>query len=112
MNLKFIVYIIVSILALCQKAICQQPKDNVIHESIKVETDHIFSKLVDIRRDFHENPELAGNEIRTQQKIKQYLLDLGLEVETNIYGYGIIGILKGSKKGKNAGNKAQKSNLD
>ena len=101
MNLKFIVYIIVSILALCQKAFCQQTKDNVIHESIKVETDHIFSKIVDIRRDFHENPELAGNEIRTQQKIKQYLLDLGLEVETNIYGHGVIGILKGAKKGKN-----------
>lgn len=98
MNLKFIVYIILSILALCQKAFCQE---NVIHESIKTETDHIFGKLVDIRRDLHENPELAGNEIRTQQKIKQYLLDLGLDVETNIYGHGVIGILKGAKKGKN-----------
>lgn len=101
MKTKVILYIILTILALCQKAFCQQIQAPFIHESIKIETDKIFSKLVDIRRDLHENPELAGNEIRTQQKIKQYLLDLGLEVETNTYGHGVIGILKGAKKGKN-----------
>lgn len=69
-------------------------------ESIKIETDRIFSKLVEIRRDFHKNPELAGSEIRTQKIIQQYLLDLGLEVETNIYGHGVVGILKGGKRGK------------
>ena len=68
--------------------------------SVKIETDNIFNKLVNIRRDFHENPELAGNEIRTQKIIEQYLLGLGLEVETNIYGYGVVGILKGGKPGK------------
>lgn len=76
-------------------------KKILIHEAIKLETDHIFNKLVEIRRDLHENPELAGHEERTQKIIKQHLLDLGLEVETNIYGYGIVGVLKGGKKGKN-----------
>ena len=70
-------------------------------KSIKIETDKIFDKLVEIRRGFHENPELASKEKQTQETIKQYLLDLGLQVETNIYGYGIVGILKGGKKGKN-----------
>lgn len=70
------------------------------HESIKFQTDLIFNNLVKIRRDFNENPELAGNEIRTQKVIAQYLLDLGLEVDTNIYGLGVVGILKGGKKGK------------
>jgi metal-dependent amidase/aminoacylase/carboxypeptidase family protein len=69
-------------------------------ENFKIETDKIFDKLVKIRRDFHTNPELAGNEINTQKVIKQYLLDLGLEVKTDTYGYGIVGILKGAKKGK------------
>lgn len=101
MKTKILLYILLTILALCQKAFCQQKQNGGIHESIKIETDNIFSKLVDIRRDLHENPELAGNEIRTQQKIKQYLLDLGLEVETNLYGHGVVGILKGGKKGKN-----------
>lgn len=80
----------------------QKAKNNInIQESIKLETDKIFDKLVQIRRDFHENPELAGKEKRTQEVIKKHLLDLGLQVETDIYGYGIVGILKGDKKGKN-----------
>lgn len=70
------------------------------HESIRLETDKIFERLVQIRRDFHENPELAGKEKRTQETIKKYLLDLGLQVETDIYGYGVVGILEGAKKGK------------
>ena len=80
----------------------QKAKNNInIQESIKLETDKIFDKLVQIRRDFHENPELAGKEKRTQEVVKQHLLDLGLQVETDIYGYGVIGVLKGYKKGKN-----------
>ncbi|MGN7812314.1 M20 metallopeptidase family protein [Flavobacterium sp. 22076] len=80
----------------------QKAKSNInIQESIKLETDKIFDKLVQIRRDFHENPELAGKEKRTQEVVKQHLLDLGLQVETDIYGYGLLGILKGDKKGKN-----------
>lgn len=75
-------------------------KETLIHEAIKLETDHIFKKLVEIRRDLHENPELAGHEVNTQKIIKQYLLDLGLEVDTNTYGYGIVGILKGGKDGR------------
>ena len=86
-----------------QHIIYGQKKNNTIdiRESIQLETDKIFDKLVQIRRDFHENPELAGKEKRTQEVVKQHLLDLGLQVETDIYGYGVVGILKGDKKGKN-----------
>lgn len=79
-----------------------QDKKNeiVIHESIRLETDKIFDKLVEIRRNFHKYPELSGKEKRTQEVIKKHLLDLGLQVETDIYGYGIVGILEGDKKGK------------
>ncbi len=69
-------------------------------ENFKLETDKVFEKLVRIRRNFHAKPELASKEKETQETIKQYLLELGLEVKTNIYGYGIVGILKGAKKGK------------
>ncbi|MBO9690750.1 M20/M25/M40 family metallo-hydrolase [Chryseobacterium sp.] len=78
----------------------QNIKVQQIHRSVQQDTDRIFDKLVALRRSFHENPELAGNEKQTQEKIKKYLLDLGLEVNTDIYGYGVIGILKGEKKGK------------
>lgn len=78
----------------------QKRNEIVVHESIRLETDKIFDRLVQVRRDFHENPELAGKEKRTQEGIKKYLLGLGLQVETDIYGYGVVGILKGAKKGK------------
>ncbi|WP_316839468.1 amidohydrolase [Pedobacter gandavensis] len=81
----------------------QELRDKVAsgtHKSIELETDQLFNKLVKIRRDFHENPELAGHEKHSQKVIKEYLLNLGLEVQTNIYGYGVVGILKGSRKGK------------
>lgn len=73
---------------------------NSPEEILSNETDQIFDKLVQVRRKFHENPELAGKEKQTQETIKQYLLSLGLEVKTNIYGQGVLGILKGNKKGK------------
>ncbi len=79
----------------------QKNNANPIHKSIQVETDKIFDQLVSVRRTLHENPELAGNEKITQEFIKQYLVGLGLEIKTDLYGYGIVGILKGSKNGKN-----------
>lgn len=74
--------------------------EQTVHQSIQKETDKIFNKLVNIRRDFHENPELAGKENQTQEKIKKYLLDLGMEVQTDTYGHSVVGTLKGDKKGR------------
>ncbi|MBB6330623.1 metal-dependent amidase/aminoacylase/carboxypeptidase family protein [Chryseobacterium sediminis] len=87
-----------------QKEAVAQSSQNIsgqtVHQSVQLETDRVFNKLVNIRRAFHENPELAGKEKQTQEKIKQYLLDLGLEVQTDHYGHSVIGILKGDQKGK------------
>ena len=74
--------------------------DQSVHQAVQNETDRIFNKLVDIRRRFHENPELAGQEVQTQELIKNYLQDLGLEVKTDIYGHAVVGILKGDQPGK------------
>ncbi len=71
-----------------------------IHTDIQEQTSKIFDNLVTIRRDFHMNPDLSGKEKRTSEKITEYLLSLGLEVKTNIGGYGVVGILNTGKKGK------------
>lgn len=81
-------------------ALAQGKNETLIHKSISIQTDEIADKLIRIRRDLYENPELAGKEIRTQDVIKKYLTDLGLNVRTDIYGHSIIGTLKGAKKGK------------
>ncbi|RZK38306.1 MAG: amidohydrolase [Pedobacter sp.] len=91
---------VISILLLLISSLAPQSKKATSNESIRVETDKIYSELVVLRRDFHANPELAGNESRTQEVIKRYLIDLGLEVKTNVYGYGVVGVLRGEKRGK------------
>lgn len=58
-----------------------------------------FDSLVTIRRDLHQYPELAGNEINTSKKIRDYLTKLGLEVKPEIGGHGVVAILKGNKPG-------------
>lgn len=64
--------------------------------------DKIFDELVQIRRDFHKNPELSQNEFRTQGKIIEYLNQWGIEnyisAET-----GVVGIIKGKNQGKTIG---------
>lgn len=74
-------------------------REVLTHRSISIETNRIYDKLVKIRRDFHANPELAGKEKRTHKIIKQYLMELGIEVDTNIYSHSIVGILKGGING-------------
>lgn len=100
---KQILFLLLIVNIFCMQYVVygQQKKIEIAaNESIQLETDKIFDRLVQIRRDFHENPELAGKEKRTQEVIKKHLLDLGLKVQTDIYGYGVVGILKGAKKGK------------
>ena len=64
--------------------------------------DEIFDELVEIRRDFHKNPELSQNEFRTQGKIREYLNKWGIEnhicAET-----GVVGIIRGKRPGKTIG---------
>jgi metal-dependent amidase/aminoacylase/carboxypeptidase family protein len=75
-------------------------KEIGIHKHVQQRTDDIFDSLVKIRRDFHRYPEVSEQEKRTSEKVAAYLISLGLEVKTDIGGYGVVGILNGNKKGK------------
>ncbi|MDT0606381.1 M20 metallopeptidase family protein [Croceitalea rosinachiae] len=74
---------------------------NNLHQEIEKQTNEISNSLIKIRRDFHQYPELAGYEKRTSKAIAEYLSNLGLEIKTEVAGYGVIGILKGGGEGKN-----------
>jgi len=78
-----------------------QPKtlDENIHAQISKKAESIYASLVELRRDIHQHPELSGEETRTSALIKDYLSNLGLEVKTNIGGFGVVGILKGADPG-------------
>ncbi|AQW92644.1 M20 metallopeptidase family protein [Elizabethkingia anophelis] len=88
------------LLLACSVSAQQNSEATSVHQSIQSETDKVFNKLVEIRRDLHENPELAGHEVRTQKMLEKYLINLGLEIQKDLYGHSIIGILQGGKKGK------------
>tara|TARA_R110001592_G_scaffold51225_1_gene157859 strand:- start:26 stop:1309 length:1284 start_codon:yes stop_codon:yes gene_type:complete len=94
-------YLILLVLLFSILISCKSSDKKTVHQNIEKQTNEIFDSLVEIRRNFHEHPELAGNEKRTSKIIAEYLSNLGLEVKTGVAGYGIVGILKGGKEGKN-----------
>jgi len=64
------------------------------------EFENIEDKIIEWRRDFHENPELSNREFKTAEKIANHLKSLGIETTTGVAKTGVIGILKGNKPGK------------
>lgn len=69
-------------------------------EEIKAISRKIFPKLVKLRREFHQYPELAFNEFQTSQRVVKELKKLGLQVKKNIAKTGVVGILNVKKTGK------------
>lgn len=72
---------------------------NAQSQKINKLIDDIEPKVIEWRRDFHQNPELSNREFKTAEKIAKHLRSLGLEVQTGIAHTGVVGILKGAKPG-------------
>ena len=59
----------------------------------------IETKLIDWRRDFHQNPELGNRETRTSAIVAAHLRSLGLKVQTGIAHTGVVALLEGGRAG-------------
>ena len=59
----------------------------------------VESKVIEWRRDFHQNPELSNREFKTAEKITKHLLGLGIKVKTRVAHTGVVGVLKGGLPG-------------
>lgn len=68
--------------------------------SVEKDIISIESKVIEWRRDFHQNPELSNREFKTAEKISNHLKSLGIEVQTGVAKTGVVGILKGNNSGK------------
>ena len=68
-------------------------------DQLKVEIDERVPDLVAMRRDLHEHPELAFEEVRTSGIVAQRLQALGLDVRTNVAKTGVVGTLRGTREG-------------
>lgn len=56
-------------------------------------------ELIARRRDFHQHPELAFEEVRTAGIVARELSELGLEVTTGLGKTGVVGVLDGAHDG-------------
>lgn len=74
-------------------------QSNGIQNEIQTKVKGIEQKVIDWRRDIHQNPELSNREVRTAAMVAKHLQSLGMEVKTNVGITGVIGILKGSLPG-------------
>jgi amidohydrolase len=71
------------------------------HDRLKSDIDELVPDMVALRRDLHEHPELAFEEVRTSNIVAQRLRALGLEVQTGVAKTGVVGLLRG-KEGRGA----------
>ncbi|GAB2530184.1 amidohydrolase [Rufibacter soli] len=76
-----------------------QAQTNNLHAQIDLMANKLEPKVIQWRRDFHQNPELSNREVKTAEKIAKHLKSLGLEVKTGVAKTGVIGILKGGQPG-------------
>lgn len=58
-----------------------------------------LAHITELRRDFHQHPELSNREVETSRKVAAELKKLGYRVQTGIAHTGVIGILEGGKPG-------------
>ncbi|WP_153723030.1 M20 family metallopeptidase [Sporosarcina cascadiensis] len=59
-----------------------------------------YEEMIKLRRDFHMHPELSFQEVNTAKKIAEFQRRLGLEVQTNVGGHGVVATLRGKHPGK------------
>ncbi len=67
---------------------------------IKQAAQALRDETIATRRDFHQHPELAFEEVRTSGIIADKLEQLGLDVRRNVGKTGVVGILDSGKPGK------------
>ena len=62
--------------------------------------EELYPEMIELRRHFHQHPELSFNEVHTPVKIAEYLTSLGIEVRTGVGGRGVVGYIRGNKPGR------------
>ncbi len=69
------------------------------YADLKAQAYELRDELIARRRDFHQHPELAFEEVRTAGIVARELNELGLEVRTGVGKTGVVGILEGLQDG-------------
>ncbi len=67
---------------------------------LQLDIEALLNEIADMRRELHQIPELAFEEMKTMYFIENYLISLGVQYERNVVGTGVIAYFPG-KSGKN-----------
>jgi amidohydrolase len=67
--------------------------------AVAAAVDRLTPRIVEIRHDLHQNPELSNRETRTAGVVAAHLRSLGLEVRTGVAHTGVVGVLRGGRPG-------------
>ncbi len=70
-----------------------------LHDVIDREAKAIESRMIEWRRDIHQNPELGNREVRTAGLVAAHLKKLGYEVQEKVATTGVVAVLKGGRPG-------------
>jgi len=81
-------------------------------DQLKSDIDELVPGMVALRRDLHEHPELAFEEVRTSGIVAQRLRSLGLEVQTGVAKTGVVGLLRGGASREGAKTIAIRADMD
>src|SRR5579883_3014609 len=81
-------------------------------DRLKSDIDELVPDMVALRRDLHEHPELAFEEVRTSGIVAGRLRALGLDVRTGVAKTGVVGTLIGGKAGAGAKTLAIRADMD
>ena len=64
-----------------------------LYEIISKKATEIEQEVIDLRRHYHQYPELSNREFKTAEHIAKQLEKLGLQVETGIAITGVVGYI-------------------
>src|SRR5256885_7874789 len=81
-------------------------------DRLKSDIDELVPDLVALRRDLHEHPELAFEEVRTSGIVAQRMRTLGLEVQADVAKTGVVGLLRGGVSRPGAKTIAIRADMD
>jgi amidohydrolase len=81
-------------------------------DRLKSDIDELVPDMVALRRDLHEHPELAFEEVRTSGIVARRLQALGLEVQTEVAKTGVVGLLRGNASKSEAKTIAIRADMD
>nr|WP_296067024.1 M20/M25/M40 family metallo-hydrolase [uncultured Actinoplanes sp.] len=73
---------------------------------------NLDEELIELRREIHRHPELAGAERQTAGLVAEQLRAAGLEVTTGVGGHGVLAVLDGSADGPTVAYRADMDAVD